>query len=76
LLTGYGQIIHTLPVTIAGETFQALAGQRVGANCHLPIVAGIARKKLEQETRQKVISRENYIQKPQSKKLKEGHPSF
>jgi DNA-damage-inducible protein D len=39
-------------------------------------VAGIARKKLEQETRQKVISRENYIQKPQSKKLKEGHSSL
>jgi hypothetical protein len=38
-------------------------------------VAGIARKKLEQETKQKVISRENYIQKPQSKKLKEGHSS-
>jgi len=33
-------------------------------------VAGIARKKLEQETRRKVISRENYLQKPQSKKLK------
>lgn len=33
-------------------------------------VAGIARKKLEQETRHKVISRENYLQKPQSKKLK------
>jgi DNA-damage-inducible protein D len=33
-------------------------------------VAGIARKKLEQETQQKVISRENYIQKPQNKKLK------
>jgi hypothetical protein len=33
-------------------------------------VAGIARRKLEQETRQKVISRENYLQKPQSKKLK------
>jgi DNA-damage-inducible protein D len=33
-------------------------------------VAGIARKKLEQETRRKVISRENYLQRPQSKKLK------
>jgi hypothetical protein len=33
-------------------------------------VAGIARKKLEQETRRKVISRGNYLQKPQSKKLK------
>jgi hypothetical protein len=35
-------------------------------------VAGLARKKLEQETRRKVISRENYLQKPKSKKLK-GH---
>jgi len=33
-------------------------------------VAGIARKKLEQETRRKVISRGNYLQKPQNKKLK------
>ena len=33
-------------------------------------VAGIARKKLEQETRRKVISRGNYLQKPHSKKLK------
>jgi DNA-damage-inducible protein D len=33
-------------------------------------VAGIARKKLEQETRRKVISRGNYLQKSQSKKLK------
>jgi len=33
-------------------------------------VAGLARKKLEQETSRKVISRENYLQKPQSKKLK------
>jgi DNA-damage-inducible protein D len=33
-------------------------------------VAGIARKKLEQETRHKVISRENYLQKPQNKRLK------
>jgi len=33
-------------------------------------VAGIARKKLEQETRRKVISRKNYLQKPQSKQLK------
>ena len=33
-------------------------------------VAGIARKKLELETRRKVISGENYLQKPQSKKLK------
>ncbi len=32
-------------------------------------VAGIARKKLEQETRQKVVSRENYLLKPQNKKL-------
>lgn len=35
-------------------------------------VAGIAREKLEQETRRKVISRENYLQKPQRKKLKEN----
>ncbi len=34
-------------------------------------VAGIARKKLEQETRRKVISGENYLQKPQ-KKLKDN----
>jgi len=33
-------------------------------------VAGIARKKLEQETKQKVISRDNYLQKPQNKRLK------
>jgi hypothetical protein len=33
-------------------------------------VAGIARKKLEQETRRKVISRGNYLQKPQNKRLK------
>jgi DNA-damage-inducible protein D len=33
-------------------------------------VAGIARKKLEQETKQKVISRTNYLQQPQNKKLK------
>lgn len=32
-------------------------------------VAGLARKKLEQETYRKVISRENYLQKPQSKRL-------
>ena len=32
-------------------------------------VAGIARKKLEQETHRKVISRGNYLQKPQNKKL-------
>jgi len=38
-------------------------------------VAGIARKKLEQETQQKVISRENYLQKPQNKKLKESSSS-
>jgi hypothetical protein len=38
-------------------------------------VAGVARKKLEQETQQKVISRENYLQKPQSKKLKESPSS-
>jgi len=35
-------------------------------------VAGLARKKLEQETRRKVISRENYLQKPQSKRLKDS----
>jgi hypothetical protein len=35
-------------------------------------VAGIARKKLEQETRRKVISRENYLQKPQLKKLRDN----
>jgi len=35
-------------------------------------VAGIARKKLELETRRKVISGENYLQKPQSKKLKDN----
>jgi len=34
-------------------------------------VAGIARKKLEQETRRKVISKENYLQKPQ-KRLKDN----
>lgn len=33
-------------------------------------VAGVAREKLEQETRQKVISRTNYLQQPQNKKLK------
>ena len=33
-------------------------------------VAGIARRKLEQETHQKVISRNNYLSKPQNKKLK------
>ncbi len=33
-------------------------------------VAGVARKKLEQETRRKVVSRENYLQSPQSKRLK------
>jgi DNA-damage-inducible protein D len=32
-------------------------------------VAGIARKKLEQETQRKVISRENYLQQPQNKKI-------
>ena len=32
-------------------------------------VAGIARKKLEQETHRKVISRENYLIKPQGRKL-------
>ncbi len=31
-------------------------------------VAGIARRKLEQETQRKVISKENYLKKPQSKK--------
>ncbi len=35
-------------------------------------VAGIARNKLEQETRRKVISRENYLHKSQHKKLKDG----
>jgi hypothetical protein len=35
-------------------------------------VAGIARKKLEQETRRKVISRGNYLQKPQNKRLKDN----
>jgi DNA-damage-inducible protein D len=39
-------------------------------------VAGVARKKLEQETQQKVISRENFIQKSHNKKLKESHSSF
>ena len=34
-------------------------------------VAGLARKKLELETRRKVISGENYLQKPQNKKLKD-----
>jgi DNA-damage-inducible protein D len=32
-------------------------------------VAGIARKKLEQETRRKVVSKTNYLQLPQNKKL-------
>jgi DNA-damage-inducible protein D len=32
-------------------------------------VAGIARKKLEQETHRRVISRENYLQQPQNKKI-------
>ncbi|MGD0784606.1 MAG: Bro-N domain-containing protein [Sedimentisphaerales bacterium] len=35
-------------------------------------VAGIARKKLEQETHRKVISRGNYLQKPQNKRLKDN----
>ncbi len=35
-------------------------------------VAGIARKKLEQETRRKVISKGNYLHKPQRKKLKDN----
>lgn len=35
-------------------------------------VAGVARRKLEQETQRKVISRGNYLQKPQSRKLKGG----
>jgi len=35
-------------------------------------VAGIARKKLEQETRRKVISRKNYLQKPQYKRFKDN----
>jgi hypothetical protein len=35
-------------------------------------VAGVARKKLEQETRRKVISRGNYLQKPQNKRLKDN----
>jgi DNA-damage-inducible protein D len=33
-------------------------------------VAGIARKKLEQEIQRKVISKKNYLRKPQSRKLK------
>lgn len=32
-------------------------------------VAGVARKKLEQETGKKVVSNVNYLQKPQNKKL-------
>jgi len=32
-------------------------------------VAGLARKKLEQETGRRVTSRKNYLQKPQNKKL-------
>lgn len=32
-------------------------------------VAGVARKKLEQETGKKVVSKKNYLQKPQNKKL-------
>ncbi len=35
-------------------------------------VAGVARNKLEQETRRKVISRGNYLHKPQHKKLKDS----
>jgi len=35
-------------------------------------VAGVARKKLEQETQRKVIRKENYLQKPQRKKLKDN----
>ncbi|MFA5291405.1 MAG: Bro-N domain-containing protein [Phycisphaerae bacterium] len=35
-------------------------------------VAGIARKKLEQETRRKVISKGNYLQKPQNKRFKDN----
>ncbi|MSR77717.1 MAG: phage antirepressor protein [Candidatus Omnitrophica bacterium] len=34
-------------------------------------VAGVARKKLEQETGRNVIARENYLQRPPNKKLKE-----
>ena len=34
-------------------------------------VAGVARKQLEQETSQKVITKSNYLQKPQ-KKLKDN----
>jgi len=34
-------------------------------------VAGIARKKLEQETRRKVVSRQNYLPTQQNKKLKD-----
>ena len=34
-------------------------------------VAGIARKKLEQETSQKVVTRQNYLSKPQNKRLKD-----
>ncbi|MBU4252283.1 MAG: Bro-N domain-containing protein [Candidatus Omnitrophota bacterium] len=33
-------------------------------------VAGVARKKLEQETKKKVVSRDNYLAKPQNKLLK------
>ena len=32
-------------------------------------VAGVARKKLEEEAGQKVVSRVNYLQKPQNKRL-------
>lgn len=32
-------------------------------------VAGVARRKLEQETGEKVVSKRNYLQKPQNKKL-------
>lgn len=35
-------------------------------------VAGLARKKLEYETKRKVVSSKNYIQKPQNKKLIEN----
>ncbi len=34
-------------------------------------VAGVARKKLEDETKKKVVSKENYLQIPQNKRLKD-----
>jgi len=35
-------------------------------------VAGVARKKLEQETGKKVVSKNNYLQSPQNKKFLKG----